>query len=303
MSISVNHITKKYGSQLALNDVSFSVEAGEIVGLLGANGAGKSTLMKILTGYMPPDSGRATICGLPVELKNTGFRKRIGYLPENNPLYHEMYVREYLNMVAGIYKLKNKGERVEEIIGLTGLIAEVSKRIGTLSKGYRQRVGLAQALIHDPEVLILDEPTSGLDPNQLDDIRSLIKNLSTKKTVILSTHILQEVEAICTRVVIIRKGKIVADGPTSEMKKQSKSAQQIVKVKMLGEIEHQKISALPFVSDVKVTPEKEFLVTASKPGDDIRPKLFEAAVKNSWTILSMQEEISSVESVFRDLTK
>ena len=208
MSIEVKNLVKYYGEQAAVKDITFNVKKGEIVGFLGPNGAGKSTTMKIITGYIPSTSGEVTVCGLPVSMENLASRKKIGYLPENNPLYLDMYVKEYLKFVGKIYKVKNLNDRVAEMINAVGLEVEQNKKIGALSKGYRQRVGLAQAIIHDPEVLILDEPTSGLDPNQLADIRNLIRTIGKEKTVMLSTHIMQEVEAICDRIVIINKGKI-----------------------------------------------------------------------------------------------
>lgn len=219
MSISVKSIVKKYGEQKALNEVSFEIKSGEIVGLLGPNGAGKSTMMKILTCFIPPTSGEAAVCGFDVQEQSLEVRRNVGYLPENNPLYPEMYVKEYLEFVAGIYKISNKKERIAEMIEITGLQIEQKKKIGALSKGYRQRVGLAQAMIHDPKVLILDEPTSGLDPNQILEIRDLIVSIGTKKTVMLSTHILQEVEAMCSRVIIINAGVIAADDSITELAK------------------------------------------------------------------------------------
>ncbi len=220
MSIAVKGISKLYGSQLAVNDVSFTVSTGEIVGFIGPNGAGKSTTMKIITGTLPPDKGEVFIGDLSVGENLKSIRKIIGYLPENNPLYPEMYIREYLEYVAGLYQIRGKQrkERIASVIELTGLTPEVHKKIGSLSKGFRQRVGLSQALIHDPEILILDEPTTGLDPNQLTEIRKLISNIGTQKTVLLSTHILQEVEAICDRVIIINRGSILADDSSEALK-------------------------------------------------------------------------------------
>ncbi|MDP3431681.1 MAG: ATP-binding cassette domain-containing protein, partial [Bacteroidota bacterium] len=218
MTIKISEVNKFYGSQKALDQVSFEIGTGELVGFLGPNGAGKSTLMKIITGYLASDGGLVEINGEMVETKNTAIRSQIGYLPENNPLYTDLYVREYLEMVAGFYQLSNKKEQVLKMVELTGLKTEQHKKIGALSKGFRQRVGLAQALIHDPAVLILDEPTTGLDPNQLDEIRQLISAISKNKTVMLSTHIMQEVEAVCTRVIIINKGKLVADGSIDQLK-------------------------------------------------------------------------------------
>lgn len=219
MSIIVKNLTKVYGKQKALNDVSLSIEDGEIVGLLGPNGAGKSTMMKILTCFIPPTSGDVKVCGYDIFDNPMEVRRSIGYLPEQNPLYYDMYVREFLLFVAGIHRIEKKlrRERVEEIIELTGLSKEVNKKIAALSKGYKQRVGIAQALIHDPEVLILDEPTTGLDPNQLVEIRNLIRQVGKTKTVLLSTHIMQEVEAVCSRVVIINNGRLVADDETKHL--------------------------------------------------------------------------------------
>ncbi len=228
MAIEVSEISKFYGHQKALDNISFKVNTGEIVGLLGPNGAGKSTLMKIITGYIAPSRGKVFINGINTSASPVSIRQQIGYLPENNPLYQEMYVREYLEFVGRIYKIKDKlKSRIEEIIGLCGLGPEMSKKINALSKGYRQRVGLAQALIHDPEVLILDEPTSGLDPNQIKDIRQLISSAGKKKTILLSTHILQEVEAICDRVIIINKARLVADDSMQSIAESGKSLEDI----------------------------------------------------------------------------
>ena len=218
MSVEIQNLYKHYGSQEAVSDVSFSVPEGQITAFLGPNGAGKSTTMKIITGYIPASSGEVKVCDLVVSTENLETQKKIGYLPEHNPLYDEMYVREYLEFVGGIYKLSDISSKVNDVIDRVGLGLEKHKKIGALSKGYRQRVGLAQAIIHDPQVLILDEPTSGLDPNQLVEIRSLIKNIGKEKTVILSTHIMQEVEAICDRIIIINRGKIVADKLIGEVK-------------------------------------------------------------------------------------
>jgi ABC-2 type transport system ATP-binding protein len=302
MSIQVENISKTYGQQLALNKVSFSVKTGEIVGFLGPNGAGKSTLMKILTGSLLPDSGIARIEGLKVQGDKIDFRSRIGYLPENNPLYPEMYIKEYLSMVAGFYHLSDKKKKVDEMIGLTGLTPEASKKIGALSKGYRQRVGLAQALIHNPDVLILDEPTSGLDPNQLDEIRKLIISISAEKTVMLSTHIMQEVEAICNRIIIINKGNIMADGTPAEIHKMAKGAGQQVFFSTQEKIDIEILNVLPYVAKVEILTPTEFLITSSIE-NDIRPSLFKTAVDNSWTLLSLSEKQQSVENIFRELTK
>ena len=302
MSIKVHEITKHYGKQVALNNVSFKVEAGEIIGFLGPNGAGKSTLMKILTGYLPADGGEAFIGDLKVETEQTNYRAKIGYLPEHNPLYPEMYVREYLGLIAGMYRLREKKAKIDHVIDITGLSPESSKKIGALSKGYRQRVGLAQALIHDPEVLILDEPTSGLDPNQLDEIRNLIISISANKTVMLSTHIMQEVEAICNRVIIINKGNIVADDATSQIKNLSNGAGQQVHYVTTEKIVPEQLTALPFVSRIEQLADNEYLITSSVK-EDIRPKLFKTAVSNGWTLLSLTEKTRSVENIFRELTQ
>lgn len=302
MSISVENIVKSYGTHLALDHVSFSLEKGEITGFLGPNGAGKTTLMKILTGFLQPDEGSATIDNLNVDISRVEFRHRIGYLSELNPLYPEMYIREYLKMVAGIYHLENPAEKIDAVIEMTGLSTEVSKKIGNLSKGYKQRVGLAQALIHDPSVLILDEPTTGLDPNQLDEIRSLIKNISREKTVLLSTHIMQEVEALCSRVLIINKGKLVADGTATDMKKWVKGLGQKVQFSILEQINASELTTLPFIEKVESIAPDEYLLSSSVE-TDIRPELFRTAVRNGWTIIKLAEQTGSFEEIFRDMTR
>jgi ABC-2 type transport system ATP-binding protein len=302
VSIKVENIVKKYGQQLALDQVSFTVGSGEITGFLGPNGAGKSTLMKIITGYLSPDSGNAEVEGMAVDVISTDFRTKIGYLPEHNPLYPEMYIREYLRMVAGFYQLNDSKGCVDRVIEMTGLAPESTKKIGALSKGYKQRVGLAQALVHDPNVLILDEPTSGLDPNQLDEIRMLIKKISAEKTVLLSTHIMQEVEALCNRIIIIKNGKLVADGTNDQIKKLSKGHGQRVKFSVLEDISADSLTSLPFIDKVVLVSTNEFLLT-STIGKDIRPELFHAAVQNHWTILTMVEESDSFEEIFRELTR
>ena len=227
MSIQVNNITKLYGKQKALDDVSFEVAPGKVTGFLGPNGAGKTTMMRVITCFIPQTSGKVSVCGYDVVDDSIEVRRNVGYLPENNPLYLDMYVKEYLAFIAGIYKIKNVESRIAEMIERTGLQIEYKKKIGALSKGYRQRVGLAQALIHDPKVLILDEPTSGLDPNQLTEIRNLIKEIGKEKTVMLSTHIMQEVEAVCDRVIIINKGRIVADNSLGDIQKQTGSLEDV----------------------------------------------------------------------------
>jgi ABC-2 type transport system ATP-binding protein len=301
MSIQVENITKRYGQQVALHSVSLEVNSGEIVGFLGPNGAGKSTLMKIITGYLLPDSGVTRINGLKVEADKTDFRSKIGYLPEHNPLYPEMYIREYLNLVAGFYRLKNTRKSVEQAIEMTGLGSEISKKIGALSKGYRQRVGLAQALIHNPDVLILDEPTSGLDPNQLEEIRKLITTISRDKTVMLSTHIMQEVEAICNRIVIINKGNIVADDLPSEIKKLAKGIGQQLLFSTKEKLNLIDLSELTYISKVKEINKNEFLITSAIQ-EDIRPLIFNTAIERGWIIILLSEKKRSFENIFKVLT-
>lgn len=304
MSVVVSNLTRKYGTQLAVNNISFDIEKGEIVGFIGPNGAGKSTTMKMITGTLPPDQGSINIQGLPVADHLKEVRHLLGYLPENNPLYPEMYIREYLQYVAGLYSIKGKEakERIEEIIGLTGLEKEIHKKIGALSKGYRQRVGLAQALIHDPEILILDEPTTGLDPNQLAEIRQLISSIGRKKTVMLSTHILQEVEAICDRVIIINNGSIVADRLASELREESKGRKQTILVEPEGSPDPELWKKLPFVESVKSLGDGRFLLESSETRD-IRAEVFNFAVNQKLTILSLSLQQKSLEEVFRELTQ
>jgi len=302
MSIVVQGVTKFYGEQRALDNVSFQVKTGEIVGFLGPNGAGKSTMMKIITDYIPASSGQVYVNDYEVGTGNLEVRKRIGYLPENNPLYPEMYVREYLGFVASIYKTAiPKKKQIEKIIEVTGLVPEQRKKIGALSKGYRQRVGLAQALIHNPEILILDEATTGLDPNQIVEIRNLIKEAGKEKTVLLSTHIMQEVEAICDRVIIIDKGIIVADEEKSSIYSVIKHPKQIIKVEFDKDTDELSITAVPNVRVAKLIENHIWLIEAEGE-EDIRPALFTFAVKNSLTILSLQKQENNLEDVFRHLT-
>ncbi|MDP3642602.1 MAG: gliding motility-associated ABC transporter ATP-binding subunit GldA [Bacteroidota bacterium] len=302
MTINIARVSKFYGSQKALDQVSFEIGTGELVGFLGPNGAGKSTLMKIITGYLASDGGSVTINGETVETRNVAIRSQIGYLPENNPLYTDLYVREYLEMVAGFYKLQNKKEKVLEMVELTGLKTEQRKKIGALSKGFRQRVGLAQALIHDPAVLILDEPTTGLDPNQLEEIRQLIKTISTDKTVMISTHIMQEVEAICSRVVIINKGLIVADGSIEQLKTGQFTQKQTV---MLEFDKTPDLDALCKISGIeKIEPLNQTTFLAESDGSaDMRPSIFKFAVDNHLVLLTLKEQQQSLENVFQDLTR
>jgi ABC-2 type transport system ATP-binding protein len=283
-----------------LDNVNINIGKGEIVGLLGPNGAGKSTLMKILTGYIPPTSGTASVYGYDVLFEAGEVKKIVGYLPEHNPLYLDMYIKEYLEFVAGIHKLGKESKiRIREIIEKTGLGPEQNKKIGTLSKGYRQRVGLAQALIHNPEVLILDEPTSGLDPNQLLEIRELIKGIGKEKTVILSTHIMQEVEAICSRSIIIKLGKIVADGPTSELSNIQKH--DIVTVEFETQTTENQLLSIPGVARAIKVNDLSWKLEA-KPGEDIRPRINKFAVENNLTLLSLHREEHNLEQVFQELT-
>jgi ABC-2 type transport system ATP-binding protein len=328
MSVIVDHVTKTYGTQKALDDISLEIKPGEVVGLLGPNGAGKSTLMKILTCYLPPTSGNASVNGFDVLEQSMDVRRRVGYLPENNPLYLDLYVKEFLHFIAGIKHLEQKtgssktsqekdatqkfnpASRIADIIALTGLGDEQHKKIGALSRGYRQRVGLAQALLHDPEVLILDEPTSGLDPNQLVDIRHLIREIGKEKTVMLSTHIMQEVESVCDRTIIIHKGKIVADEQTRNLTNLSgeKSVIQVefdqpVKPEMLKSIDGvEKIHNTQTSPEEKETAGKHWILEAA-PDQDIRPNVFQFAVSNNLTVLSMQRETQRIEEVFQVLTK
>jgi ABC-2 type transport system ATP-binding protein len=300
MSIEVSHLTKFYGEQAAVNDISFSVGKGEIVGFLGPNGAGKSTTMKIITGFIPSTSGEVKVCGIPVDIDSLETRKKIGYLPENNPLYLDMYVREYLEFVGKIYHVPNLKKRVDEMIQQVGLEVEQNKKIGMLSKGYRQRVGLAQAIIHDPEVLILDEPTSGLDPNQLVEIRELIRQIGKSKTVMLSTHIMQEVEAICDRVIIIKTGKIVADNTASEL--QYEEDHQVVFVEFEGNVNKNQILKIKGINKVEKVVENGWLVE-SNGNLDLRKTIAQFAQQNNVLVLTLRKEERTLEEVFKSLTK
>lgn len=302
MSIQVNNITKLYGKQKALNEVSFEVAKGEIIGFLGPNGAGKSTMMKIITCFIPPSTGSVSVCGYDVNEQSIEVRRCIGYLPENNPLYLDMYVKEYLEFIAGIHSLgKMTKPRIHEMIEITGLQLEQHKKIGALSKGYRQRVGLAQALIHDPKVLILDEPTTGLDPNQLAEIRELIRKVGKEKTVMLSTHIMQEVKAVCDRVIIINKGNIVAND-TTETLQNTRTKQQVVKVEFDKQVSKQKLTSIAGIDTVEeITPTQWKLISFNEA--DIRPTIFQFAVANQLAVLTLQKEEQSLEDVFKQLTQ
>ena len=299
MSIEVKHLFKYYGEQAAVRDISFKINKGEIVGFLGPNGAGKSTTMKILTGYIGASEGEVYVCGMPVDLDNLETRKKIGYLPEHNPLYLDMYVKEYLEFVAQIYKVKNIKARIEEMIKAVGLDVEQNKKIGALSKGYRQRVGLAAAIIHDPEVLILDEPTSGLDPNQLVEIRELIKRIGKQKTVMLSTHIMQEVEAICDRVIIINKGQIVADDTAETL--QSGISHQTIYVEFEGEISKNQLKGIAGINKVEKVGNGWLLETTEDI--DQRKAVAQFAQNHGLLILTLKTEAKTLEEVFKELTK
>lgn len=300
MSIKVEGVSKVYGIQRALNNVSFEVSSGEIVGFLGPNGAGKSTMMKILTCFIPQTEGLAEVCGFNVEENPMEVKKSIGYLPESNPLYYDMYVKEYLHFIAGLHKIEEPKKKVDEIISLVGLDIEQHKQIGELSKGYRQRVGLAQALIHNPEVLILDEPTTGLDPNQIVDIRNLIKEIGKTKTVLMSTHIMQEVEAICDRVIIINHGKIVADDKTSNLKNILKD-QHIVVVEFKENVDVSLLQNIVGVKSAHLHEDNSFHLVPDD-GKDIRESVFKFAVEHKLSIISLKEEEKRLEEVFKSLT-
>jgi ABC-2 type transport system ATP-binding protein len=299
MSIEVSSLTKLYGEQKAIDKISFQVPQGEIVGFLGPNGAGKSTTMKILTGYLSPNEGEAMICGINVQEQPLNTKKRTGYLPEGNPLYYDMYVREYLDFIASVHGIKNKQSRMEEVIGMVGLKPESNKKLGQLSKGYKQRAGLAAALIHDPEVLILDEPTTGLDPNQIIEIRELIRALGEQKTVLFSSHILQEVEAICDRVIIIHQGKLVADNKLNEL--QGGHHENMVRVAFQEKVQESVLKQLEGVVRMREKEgnqwELETLDAAS-----LKKQLLELALKNNLNIVSLQSNQKKLEDIFRSLT-
>ena len=301
MSIVVKEITKLFGAQKALDAVSFEICAGEVVGFLGPNGAGKSTMMKIIACYLPQSSGEVKVCGFDVVENPMEIKKRVGYLPENNPLYYDMYIKEYLGFVGGLHKIKKLSERLKIMIEITGLQAEQNKKIGALSKGYRQRVGLAQALIHDPPVLVLDEPTSGLDPNQLSEIRDLIIQIGKEKTVMLSTHIMQEVEAVCSRAIIINRGVIVADGPVDDIQRQAKGAQRIT-VEFDHQTAEENLKRIKGVIKAVNTGNNTWHITTGT-GEDIRAAIFQFAVDNHLKVLTMNKEEKSLEEVFRELTE
>ena len=298
MSIRVEQLTKEYGAQRAVDGVSFEIPKGQVLGFLGPNGAGKSTTMKMITGFVEPSAGQIEVCGINTAENPMTAKAKIGYLPESNPLYYDMFVKEYLHFVARIYGLKSIKTRVQEMVELTGLTREQHKKIGQLSKGYKQRVGLAQAMIHDPEVLILDEPTSGLDPNQLEDIRSLIVDLGKEKTVILSTHIMQEVEAMCERVIILNKGKIVADNKTGSLKSSPKK-QDVVWFKVKDK------QAKDFnLEHIRVTKgEGGFLIAEASNRSDLAEEIYRYCAERGYVLQHLAQEQSSLEDVFKNLTK
>ena len=303
MSVEVKNLTKLFGSQRAVDNISFRVDKGQILGFLGPNGAGKSTTMKIATGYLAPSSGTVLVDGYDVTQEPIAVRRHVGYLPEHNPLYLDMYVPEYLQFAGSVYGLKGSRlkDRTREMIQMCGLTVEKSKKIGSLSKGYRQRVGLAQALIHDPEVLILDEPTTGLDPNQIGEIRQLIKNIGQEKTVIFSTHIMQEVTAICDRVVIINQGQVAADSEVSALTNLNK-AEVITIAEFENAIDITLFKAIPAITKVEPLPENRYRLHSER-GQDIRAAVFNLAAAQNWSLIGLRQEENSLENIFKQLTK
>jgi ABC-2 type transport system ATP-binding protein len=299
MSIEVKNLLKVYGEQKAVNEISFHVDKGEIVGFLGPNGAGKSTTMKIITGYLQQDGGEALVCNMNVEENPLEIKKKIGYLPESNALYYDMYVREYLGFVSEVHGIQNSKTKIQNVIDVVKLNGESRKKIGQLSKGYKQRVGLAAALIHDPEVLILDEPTSGLDPNQIIEIREVIKQQGRNKTVLFSSHILQEVEAICDRVVIIDKGKLVADDKLSNLRKHT--SENMIRLVFQEDISSEKLQSLTSAKNVTKVG-NTWQLTTDDP-ELLRKQILELALQNNFNIVSLQSESRSLEDVFRTLTQ
>lgn len=303
MSIRVESLIKSFGNQRAVDDISFSVDKGEVVGFLGPNGSGKSTTMRCICGILPPDRGSVNVAGIEISDDILAIKRLIGYLPEHNPLPNDMYVKEYLNHIDGFYNSnRNRNYRVKSIIALTGLGREQHKKIGQLSKGFKQRVGLAQAIIHDPDVLILDEPTSGLDPIQIIEIRNLISGLSANKTVLLSTHILQEVEAICTKVLVLRQGKLVADGTAASLKRGNKEHRQTIYIELGSVAAIDLLRQIDHIERVQQISDKEFLLegVADK---DLRETIFQFAVKNKIVLLTIQVKEETLEEAFRKLTQ
>ena len=300
MSISVTNLSKNYGSQKAVNNISFTVNKGEIVGFLGPNGAGKSTTMKMITGYLGSNSGEINVCGINAHENNTQIKKKIGYLPEANPLYMDMYVREYLQFVANVHEIKNAKQPIENVIHTVGLTPEAHKKTGQLSKGYKQRVGLAAALIHNPEVLILDEPTSGLDPNQIVEIREVIKKLGQNKTVLFSSHIMQEVEAICDRVIIINKGEIVADDSLQNLQTAS-TVSQTVLVAFKETVEIELLKTIKTVTGIKKMEISVFKIQCTDAGS-VKRELLQLSIEHNLNIISLQTQSQNLEAVFKSLT-
>lgn len=301
MSVQIEHLSKVYGSQKAVDDLSFEVKKGEILGFLGPNGAGKSTTMKMITGYLSPTEGRVQVCGFDPRVQSLEVQQRVGYLPEHNPLYPEMYVREYLRFVARIHRIPQARERVREMIAWTGLEREQHKPIGALSKGYRQRVGLAQALLNDPEVLVLDEPVSGLDPNQLEEIRELIKQLGAEKTVILSTHIMQEVQILCDRVVIINRGRMVANDSIEVLQREFRG-QSNVRLLLADEMAEETLRNISGVKALRRLGPTEYELSSDRD-TDLRPAIFQTVVEQGGVLLEMQQSSRTVEAVFQELTR
>lgn len=300
MSVKVTNLSKVYEDQRAVDGISFEAKPGDVLGFLGPNGAGKSTTMKMITCFLPQTSGNISVCDLDTITQSQEVKMRIGYLPENNPLYYDMYVKEYLHFIAGLHPhIKNKTSRIREMISITGLEKEQTKKIGALSKGYKQRVGIAQAMIHNPDVLIMDEPTSGLDPNQIVEVRNLIKNLGKEKTVIFSTHIMQEVEAICNRVIIINKGKIVADDSIQSLQLKKKDTV-VIQVSFKETVDKNLLLTISGVNNIQETKNNSFKIICNK---NIQEDIFRFAVDNKLTILSLTQESESLEDIFRNLTK
>ncbi|MFZ4785869.1 MAG: gliding motility-associated ABC transporter ATP-binding subunit GldA [Flavobacteriales bacterium] len=302
MSIIAKDVVKVYGQQKALDSVSFEIPSGGVVGFLGPNGAGKSTMMKIITCFIPPTSGSVSVCGHDVMTNSIAVRKMIGYLPEHNPLYLDMYVKEYLTFIGEIYKVKNVKQRVQEMVDMVGLTPEAHKKIEALSKGYRQRVGLAQAMIHDPQVLILDEPTSGLDPNQLVDIRALIKKIGQQKTVMLSTHIMQEVEAICDRTIIINKGLIVADRSTADLRSSASGEGYELIVEFSGPISRSVLMKVAGIGHAEDTGNNIWNIKINTAAD-LRKEIAEIVLKENIAVISMTKKEMKMEEIFKELTK
>lgn len=302
MKLEIQNVTKRYGQQFAVNGISFQVDPGEIVGFLGPNGAGKSTTMKIITGYVPATQGTVSLGGIPIDSNPIEAKRSIGYLPEHNPLYSDLYIHEYLRFVGRLYGLGGRElkKRVEEMVEVCGLTAEQNKRIETLSKGYRQRVGLAQALLHDPPVLILDEPTTGLDPNQIVEIRALIKQAAASKTVLFSTHIMQEVQAICDRVIVINQGVIVADSPLQELLTEQAETRSVV-AEFETTVDERLLLGLPGVTQVQRVDERHFRITCTK-GLDLRASVFRLAAEHQLSLVGLRVEENNLEQIFKTLT-